>query len=158
MTHAADLALERFTSGLSCSQAVFSALSEDLGVPRDTALRLASAFGGGMARRGEVCGAVTGALMALGLARGHVTADEEGKEQTYRLANEFADRFAQRHGSLRCQALIGCLLSTHEGLQEARDRGVFKDICPGLVRDAAEIAEAIIGEIPDPVDAGDAAR
>ena len=154
MTSEVEIAVERFASGLSCSQAVFSAFAPNLGIPNDTALKLASAFGGGVARRGEVRGAVTGALMALGLARGHVTTDEAGKEATYRLANAFADQFASRHGSLRCQELIGSLLSTPEGMQSARDRAVFTEICPKLVGDAADIVATLLQKNAGPA-AGD---
>ncbi len=95
-----------------------------------------------MARRGEVCGAVTGALMALGLARGAAT--PEVKEEVYRLGREFMRRFEDKHGTILCRELIGCDISTPEGLQRARESGVIREICPKVVHDAAEILQVVL--------------
>ena len=137
MTDPIQTAGDRFAQGLSCSQSVFSAFASQLGLDDETALKLASPFGGGVAHQGNVCGAVSGALMVLGLARGNTT--PEKKDETYRIAEEFIQRFQDRHESILCQELIGHDLSTPEGLQNARETGVFKSICPGLVKDAAEL-------------------
>ena len=109
-------------------------------MPKETALKLASPFGGGVARSGEICGAVSGALMALGLARGNDT--PEKKEETYHLAQEFLRRFEQKHQALRCRDLTGCELNTPEGHQKAVEKGVFRSLCPLLVSDAVEIVQA----------------
>lgn len=132
-----QLARNRFSQGFNCSQAVFCAFAPTWGIPEETALKLVSPFGGGVAHRGEVCGAVTGALMALGLARGSARVEE--KDNTYRIAEEFLERFRERHGSILCRELIGCDISTPDGLQSAREQQVFKIICPGLVEAAVEI-------------------
>ena len=65
------LAQEYFESGCNCSQAVLLAFAPDCGLERDTALALASSFGGGFGRMRELCGALSGAGMALGLLRGY---------------------------------------------------------------------------------------
>ena len=137
MTDPIQTAQDRFEQGFNCSQAVFSAFATELGIPEDTALKLASPFGGGVARQGNVCGAVTGALMALGLQRGNATL--ENKDDTYRLAEEFVRRFQERHGTILCRDLIGYDLSRADELQNAREQGVFKNTCPGLVKSAAEL-------------------
>ena len=72
-----DRAGSGFEEGFNCSQAVFSAWAEELGLDRETALRVATAFGGGMGHRGDTCGAVTGAFMAIGLKHGRLRADDE---------------------------------------------------------------------------------
>jgi C_GCAxxG_C_C family probable redox protein len=144
MTSESTVAVQRFAEGLSCSQAVFSAFSERFGLPAETAMRVASAFGGGMARRGEVCGAVTGALMVLGLARGHASPGEADKERTYGLVNDFIERFRAQRPSMLCRDLILGPIDTPERLQTARDRGVFREICPGIVRDAADLVAAVL--------------
>ena len=131
-----------FNQDLNCSQAVFGAFAPQLGVDLSTALKLASPFGGGMARRGEVCGAVSGGLLALGLARG---ADQpSGKQEIYRLSQEFMRRFEEKHGTLLCRLLIGLDLGTAEGWQKAREDGKFKTVCPFLVQDAASIVQALL--------------
>jgi C_GCAxxG_C_C family probable redox protein len=144
-----DRAVQRFAEGFSCSQAVFSTFASGFGVPDETALRVASAFGGGVGRRGEVCGAVTGALMALGLARGHADNGETSKAATYELVDEFVRRFEAAHGAITCRTLIGHSIATPEGLEGARDAGVFKAICPGLVADATAIVASILERRPN---------
>jgi C_GCAxxG_C_C family probable redox protein len=137
MTDPIQIARDRFAQGFSCSQSVFCAFAPNLGIADETALKLASPFGGGVAHQGQVCGAVTGALLALGLGRGSATVDK--KDETYRLAEDFIKRFQERHGTIVCRELIGHDLSAPGGLQSAREQKVFKTICPGLVKDAAEL-------------------
>ena len=138
----------------SCSQAVLATFATELGLDRPTALAVATAFGGGMARLGETCGAVTGAFMAIGLkhgARGNLVEDgrvhdgeNEKKENTYRLVREFVDRFRTRHGSIRCKDILGCDLDTAEGRKAAEEKNLFRTVCPGFIRDAARILEEIL--------------
>ncbi len=144
MTSTADSAVSVFLQNYNCSQAVFSAFAERFGVDKNMALRLASPFGGGMARRGEVCGAVTGALLALGLARG--THTPASKEEIYRLSQELMRRFEAAHGSILCRALLGYDISTPAGHAAAQEKGLFESICPVMVRDAA----GIVGELLEP--------
>lgn len=139
MVNRAEEAVKRFL-GFNCAQAVFSAYAGDCGVPEEVALRVAAAFGGGISRCGEVCGGVSGAMMVLGLRHGSTVAgDQEGKEKIYRLGQKILARFKERHGSIRCRELLGVDPSTPEGRQWAADRGLFEELCPKLVRDAAEI-------------------
>ena len=108
-------------------------------------MRLAAPFGGGMARMGETCGAVTGAFMVIGLQLGNTTAeDQESKERTYQLVREFVRRFAARHGSIKCRELLGCDLSTPEGWQRAREQGLFTTRCREFVRDSAQIVAELL--------------
>jgi len=94
---------------------------------------------------GETCGAVTGALMVIGLKYGMTQAkDEAAREQTYKLAQELAARFKERHRSIICRELLGYDLSSPEGRKAAYDKGLFSTLCPQLVRDAAEIVEEIL--------------
>jgi len=143
-----EVAVTRFQDGFSCSQAVFSPYAEAMGLDKDTALKIAGTFGGGMGRTGQTCGAVTGALMALGLKYGAIDAmDKETKEQAYARVQEFAQRFATRNGDdLSCKALLGCDISTPDGQKMAQELGLYKNVCPKLVKDAAEIVEEILAE------------
>jgi C_GCAxxG_C_C family probable redox protein len=134
-----------FREGFTCSQAVLSVWGGQFGLDRQKALRLASAFGGGMAGLGEVCGAVTGGLMVIGLTHGQTEArDKETKAKNYALVRDFTSRFRARHGSLLCRELIGCDLTTAAGMEAARERGIFAEKCPRFVRSAAEILEEIL--------------
>jgi C_GCAxxG_C_C family probable redox protein len=142
MENPAEIAVARFGQNLNCAQSVFSAFAAPLGLDKAAALKIAAPFGGGVARQGEVCGAVTGALMALGLARGSST--PEGKEAAYRLSLKFLRRFEEQHGKLMCRDLIGYDLRDHAAHAQARQAGVFTSICPRLVRDAAEIVASLL--------------
>lgn len=140
-----ECALTRFQEGLSCSQSVFSAFAEQFGLTVEIALKIASPFGGGMARMGETCGAVTGALMVIGLAYGHTSGEDRAtKEEVYRLVNEFVSQFKARNGFIQCRELIGYDMCTPEKLQRAKESGVFDTICPRLVKDSAEIISMLI--------------
>jgi C_GCAxxG_C_C family probable redox protein len=107
---------------------------------------VATGFGGGM-RMGDTCGAVTGAFMVLGLKYGNTTAeDKEGKAKTYTKVKEYTNRFKARNDYIMCRELLGCDLSTPEGMKEAQDKGLFSSICPRMVREAVEILEEMMNE------------
>jgi C_GCAxxG_C_C family probable redox protein len=140
MQNETETAVSCFKQGLSCSQAILSTFGEQFGLDRETALKVAAGFGGGMGRMAGTCGAVTGAFMVLGLKYGAVSAeDRDAKELTYELVREFAARFKERNGSVECRELLGCDISTPEGLQEFKDKGLLSTLCPNYVLDAAEI-------------------
>jgi len=140
-----ELAVSCFEEGFACSQALLSTYSPQFGLDRETALKVAGAFGGGMGRMGEICGAVTGALMVIGLKHGITIADDEqSQEKTYSLVNEFVNRFKSRTGSIVCRELLGCDISTAEGMNTAKEKGLFTTLCPKYVRDAAETLEQIL--------------
>jgi C_GCAxxG_C_C family probable redox protein len=138
-------AVSCFEEGFSCSQAVLSTYGPQFGLEPEAALKVAGAFGGGMGRLGEVCGAVSGAFMVIGLKYGKTRAeDEETKEKAYSLVQEFADRFSSRNGAITCRELLGCDINTPEGRANAKEQGLFATLCPRLVQDAAEIVEQML--------------
>jgi C_GCAxxG_C_C family probable redox protein len=140
-----ETALACFNERFACSQAVLSAFAADFGLDRDTALRLAGGFGGGMGRMGEVCGAVTGAFMVLGLKYGQAKPEDiEAKEKSYAMVREFTNRFKSRNGSILCRELMDCNLSTPEGMQYALDHKLFITTCVDMVRSATEILEEML--------------
>jgi len=141
----AERAVARFAQGCNCAQAVLWAYAPHFGLAPEIAMKIAAPFGGGIARMGETCGAVTGAFMVIGLQLGNTTAeDQESKERTYQFVREFVRRFAVRHGSIKCRELLGCDLSTPEGLQRAREQGLFSTRCREFVRDSAQIVAELI--------------
>jgi C_GCAxxG_C_C family probable redox protein len=140
-----DRSVSLFQQGFTCSQAVLAAFSGRYGLDERTALKLACAYGGGIARSGDTCGAVTGALMVIGLAHGKATLeDDAAKERTYALTREFWNRFRERQGSLVCKELLGVDIGTPEGAKAASESGVFREKCPDLVRCAAEILDDLL--------------
>jgi C_GCAxxG_C_C family probable redox protein len=142
----ADLAVVCLEEGFNCSQSVLLAYAPALGLDREAALKVATAFGGGMGRMGEVCGAVAGAMMVIGLKYGQTTVeDEQAKEKSYELAREFATRFrARNNGCIKCRDLLGCEIDTPEGLRMVREKGLFTALCPKFVYDAAKIVEQLL--------------
>ena len=141
-----EQAVERFKDGFNCSQAVLGSYSELFGLDCERAFKVATGFGGGMHIGGE-CGAVTGAFMVLGLKYGNTAAeDEQAKAKTYEKAIEFSDRFKARNGSVVCKELLGCDISTPEGMKKAQEDGLFDSVCPKMVRQAAEILEEMLAE------------
>ena len=140
-----EVAVSRFKDGFSCSQAVFSAYATQFGLNREIALKIAGAFGGGMGHMGETCGAVTGTLMVIGLKYGRTIAeDRQSQEKTDSLVKEFIDRFKSRSGSIVCRELLGCDLSTPEGVNIAKEKKLRDTLCTKFVQDAAEIIEQIL--------------
>lgn len=132
-------------TGFNCAQSVFSTYSEHLGFDAETALKISCSFGGGMAHIGETCGAVTGAFMLIGLKYGQIHPDDaEAKEKVYALVQEFTKRFKEIYGSVHCKDLLGCDMSTPEGLQLVKEKGLTKMICPKYVRSSAKLIEEIL--------------
>jgi C_GCAxxG_C_C family probable redox protein len=141
----ADDAEAIFRSGFSCAQSVCLAFAEDYGIDRDTALKLSCALGGGMGHTDNTCGAVTGALLVIGMKYGRTRPEDmAAKEKTYELTKKFITEFQRRNKSLRCTDLLGYNLSNARELGLATEKGVFKATCPLLVRSAAEILEEIL--------------
>jgi C_GCAxxG_C_C family probable redox protein len=133
-----------FDQGMNCSQAVFAAFAEELGLDQETAIKIASTFGGGISRTAETCGAATGALMALGLQHGANThTDPAIKAKVYAIGQDFLQQFRTQNSALDCRDLLGHDISTPEGQQKAREQGVFRTRCPLLVQSAAEIVEGL---------------
>lgn len=139
-SEAAARAEALFLEGYACSQAVLLAYARQLGLADDVAAGVASAFGGGMARNGWTCGALTGALMAIGVRAGNRAADDvTRKEDAYARANTLLARFVQEHGATECRALLRLDISDPAQRQAASDAGLFKTLCPRFVRSAAAL-------------------
>lgn len=142
-----EKATQLFAAGYSCSQSVLASRAERYNLPEELAFKLSAAFGGGLGRAGEVCGAVSGALMVIGLEHGPTNPEEKAaKEHTYELTQRFIAEFTRRAGALHCRDLLGCRLDTPEGLQQARAQDLFKTICPKLVAEASQILGEILDE------------
>jgi C_GCAxxG_C_C family probable redox protein len=95
---------------------------------------------------GEVCGAVSGACMVLGLAYGNTRAeDKAGKERAYQAARQFAEQFRLRHDTILCRQLVGMDISTPAAVQAAREQGLLNH-CPQFVHDASQILSTMLDE------------
>jgi C_GCAxxG_C_C family probable redox protein len=116
------------------------------GLTPDQAAKVAAGFGGGIGRMGNICGALSGAIMVLGLKYGATDPkDKATKMRTYQIVGRVVERFKQVCGSTDCRDLLGFDLSTPEGSLRAQQPSVFIK-CPDFVREAGEILEAILSE------------
>lgn len=139
-----EKALSCFADDLHCSQSVLAAFADVCGITEKQAFRIGSCFGSGM-RKGDVCGACTGALMVLGLLYGETRkGDQEARKRTNELNDLMMDRFSGENGSCRCNDLLGCDIRTAEGIRYAREHHLFTELCPKVVASAVGILEEII--------------
>lgn len=148
MGNRAKEAVSRFMRGYNCAQAVSSVFADDAGVPEEVVLRAATGFGGGVGHTGGACGAVSGGVLVIGLLFGSTGPDEkEAKDLAYALTREFIARFARKNGTVSCTELLGCDLSTDEGLARAREQNLTRTLCPRYIEDAVEILEEVLASV-----------
>lgn len=139
-----DQARETFAQGYNCAQAVFSTFAKELGLDKETAYKIAASFGGGM-RQGEVCGAITGALMAIGMQEGNYDLeDKDRKGHIRQLTMDFFDDFRNVHNHILCRDLLGYSVMVAEEAAQIKEQELSKKICRNLVHDAAELAEVYL--------------
>ena len=141
-----EKALDYFSRKFHCSQSVLAAFADKCGLTEEQALKLGGCFGGGM-RKGEVCGACTGALMVLGMLYGQTDENDlDSREHANKVNIEMMERFAEKTGSYLCRDILKCSLATPEGTAYARENGLFAKICPNAIAAAVEVLEEIISE------------
>ncbi len=134
-----------FRNGYNCAQAIFSTFGPLFGLDEDTCLKVACPFGGGMACLGNVCGAVTGSLMVIGLFRGRgIDEDNECKTHSYKIAQSFIDDFTSRFGTIVCRDLIDCDVTRPEEYERTKNEGIFSQKCESYIISSAEILEKIL--------------
>lgn len=133
-------AKEYFTSGYNCAQAVSRAVLEYKELSFEELAIISAGFGGGISRRGEICGAVTGAIMAIGMLTSQTEKDvSKHKAATYKKVAEFIDKFNEIHETPICNNLIGFDIRDPDARQKGNDEGVFRKICPKFLETATKI-------------------
>ena len=138
-----------FLQGYNCSQAVLLAFCDELGLDQDTALRLSSSFGGGMGRLREVCGAVSGMFMVIGLRFASDNPnDTEAKALHYKRIQALAQTFKAENSSIICRDLLGLSQKgASNPVPEERTAEYYKKRpCKELVEFAALITAQYIAE------------
>jgi C_GCAxxG_C_C family probable redox protein len=138
-----EKALHLFANNFNCAQSVLAACGPDTGLDERTCLMMTAPFGGGLARNGEVCGAVSGALMTIGLRDGAAMAADpaSARAELYGRTDAFLQAFRQRNGGLTCRELTGCDLHTPEGQQQFKERELHQKLCTKLIASAIELLE-----------------
>lgn len=138
MSEAEDRAERLFRDGNNCAQSVFGAFAGEFGMDGDTALRVSCALGGGVGRMREVCGAVSGAAMVIGMRLG------PDKTRVYPVVQEFGRRFREACGSIVCRELLAGTGATAQGAPEARTPEYYRTRpCVELVKEAVRILESM---------------
>ncbi len=139
-----ERAVELFMSGKNCSQAVFVAFATDLGLTEDMALAVSAGLGGGVGRMREVCGAVSGSAMVVGLKH-----PELSKGEVYEKVRLIAEEFKKTNPSIVCKELLGLSKPENSSVPEARTAEYYqKRPCVKIVEDAAKATEKVLfGEV-----------
>jgi len=139
------IATQKFEEGYNCAQSSFYPFAITAGITEEQALKLTTAFGAGMIYRGEMCGAVTGAMMALGLKYGQSkVGDTKAKELTYSLVKELHTRFEKKFGSVLCHELLSLADTGPVSWEIAKSNNLFKKNCPLYVSEAVKITNELI--------------
>ena len=151
-----EIAVNYFKEGYNCSQAVLLAFQDVVGLSKEQCAMLASSFGGGMGKLREVCGAVSGMFMIVGLVEGYSDPkDADAKAEHYQKIQHLANLFTEQNGSIICRELLSGDFSKHSDYKQTgicaeelssstppaarTDEYYQKRPCGDLVGDAAEI-------------------
>ena len=141
MTHPeVEQAVALYQQGYTCTQSILASFARRYDLPQNLAFRIGEPFGAGTSCTGDMCGSVTGAIMVLGLQFGSTLSnDDAARSYTYQCVHDLIHRFQKIHGSIQCTDLLGYNLSDPEQFQTVWEKGLFTQLCPTLVRDAAQI-------------------
>jgi C_GCAxxG_C_C family probable redox protein len=139
------LAGASFDGLLNCAESTSKAVADHFNVGRCGFPRAATPFGGGIARGGGPCGAVTGTLMGIGLLYGRdAGGDHRNLDRVYAMVHELQEEFARRFGSTMCRDLLKCDISTNKGRIKAKKDRLFDKQCPDYVAGALDILADIV--------------
>jgi len=141
-----ETTIAKFQDGYNCAQSVLYSFSDDIGLDRNAALKMACGFGAGMGRKEEVCGAVSGGIIAIGVKYGRGEKDDRtSTELTYAKTRKLMDQFVQRHGTFICRRLLnGCELTTDKGQSQYKENNLSEKVCSRCIQSAVEILEGAI--------------
>jgi len=140
-----EIAQSIHDQGFACSQAVLVAFADELGLDKETAFKISSTFGGGIGRTGETCGAVTGAIMALGLKYGYYTPPNDlTKPELYEKVRFFLEKFKEKHSFTKCRDLLGYDISNPPEAEIIKDKGISNERCPYFINDTVKILEDML--------------
>ncbi len=143
MSSLADNAVELFFKGLNCSQVVLGSFCEKYGMKQEQGFAIGTGLGGGI-RQGEACGAVTGAVLVIGLKYGNSNDQEQDKKALcFEKTSEFLQLFQEKQGSIVCRDLLGYDLGKKDEREMATQKDIFRTICPIMIRTAIELLEEL---------------
>ena len=145
MHSVAERSRELFESGFYCAESVLLAIAEHQGIESELIPSIATGFCGGMSKTSGLCGALTGGILALNMLYGRNSADDiKSKEINYDLVAWFISDFKERFGSTNCSELLGCDVSTEEGIKIYEAEDLERKICIKITGEAADMVMKLI--------------
>ena len=136
--------VDLFSTGLNCSQAILTVFGESYGLDAEMAAKLGRPLGAGIGHMAKTCGAVTAAVLILGMAKDHQD-EGEARKVSHACVQDLFRRFAEAlHGTTECKELLGADMSTEEGLKKVQEEKLVRKVCPPFVRDTAIILEGLL--------------
>jgi len=141
-----QLAANTYLDGSNCAQGVFTTFCERYGLHKDTGMTLCSALGGGLSNTGRTCGAVTAALLVIGLHYGKESISAGFNDKAKAKGKEFIELFETRFSSCSCKELLGYDIGMPEEKEKIRNKDLFNTRCPLFVGGAAMILETILDD------------
>lgn len=140
----AEEILNQFSKGFDCSQVVMACSADDIGMNEESAKKVSASFGEGM-MCGETCGAVTGALMAIGMKYGHYMENHQNqKKMMVEKTVEFKEKFLQKYSSGMCKDLLGYNISVPEDREKIIEKGLLVNFCPKVIEDVLAILKEVL--------------
>ena len=123
-----------FSSGFNCAESSLLSACKALEIKSDAVPKIATGFGAGVSRHGGICGALSGTVMAMGLAEGRRDSkDNDAKLKLYKMGAELLNEFKTEYGTVDCMELTGCNLLSEEGLAKFSNEKIHKEVCPKFV-------------------------
>jgi C_GCAxxG_C_C family probable redox protein len=135
--------VDLFSTGLNCSQAILTVFGESYGLDAEMAAKLGRPLGAGIGHMAKTCGAVSAAVLILGMAKDHQD-EGEARKVSHACVQDLFRRFTEAHGTTECKELLGADMSTVEGLQKIQEEKLVRKVCPAFVRDTAIILEGLL--------------
>ncbi len=140
-----EIGINKFKEGYNCAQSVLFSLREYTGLTEDQSLKIATGFGSGMGRTQNICGAVSGGILALNMICGRGCEDEKPQQEVnYLKIRELISNFEEKNNTIICRKLLdGCNLLSDEGQQRFKSENMVEQ-CHGYIADAIGIVDGII--------------
>ena len=139
-----EKAVKFYKEEFNCPQAVLCAYADELGLDQETALKIASPFGGGIARTGKICGAITGGLMVIGMKNWSDGDNrEDSKAKVYEMSRQFMNEIEKRNNTLNCEELLGISVSTAEGRALVKEKNLNGKVCNKVIKDVVTVLETL---------------
>lgn len=142
----AEISSQNFRNGYNCSQSVLLAFYKEIGLDKNTVLKLSSSFGGGMGRLRQVCGAVSALFMIAGILKGYTDPNDDViKQKHYQLIQDLASKFKSQFGSIICRDLLGEDVADTSSMPEKRTPAYYQTRpCEEFIKAASKIAEEML--------------